>query len=863
MGDVRYVPHYEAVRTAPRPLDAIRALEDDDVVAALAAAAQTNDPYLANVLATEAQNRMRRARIITATLGEGVFAMDTRGHTTFLNPTAERLLGWTRDELLGQPFHPRVHPHVHEEECHVLRVLRTGRPHAQAEDAFETKDGRRIPVDYTATPILREGEVIGTVVVFRDTTERKRAEAAVRESEARLRHVVSNLPVILFALDRAGVFTLSEGIGLEAVGLLPGQLVSRSVFEVYRDDAENLAAARRALRGDSFRVDVETQGRIYDMHYSAVLDAEGRPNGAIGVAFDVTERRKLERDAQARVAFERAVGRISSHLVAASDWDEAANATLDELRRATDADRAHLFLIDGATGRMSNTHERCAPGMAPLQPLLQDLPVADFSRTLRTLEAGKPARIRDTAAVSPDDAGEFRVIAQSGVTSALMLPLSVEGVLRGFVALDYVSRERSWREEDEALLTIAARLLATAQARHLAVQALRANEARLERIVETLVEGVVLTDAAGNIVLANPAAERILGLGRGVILGRTYDAPEWRNFALDGMPLAAEDLPIASAIRTRRPVRLEHRLVKPDGKNIILSVAASPIFTPEGELRGVVASFDDVTERRAAEASASRLAAIVEASLDGIVGKTLDGIITSWNKGAQRLYGYSPDEIVGKHISLIVPPERRGELDRIMERLRAGRNTERLETERLHKDGSRIQVEVTVSPVFDASGRIVAGAAVQHDIRERKRIEAALRESEARYRSLFQAAGLGVVFTRPDGRLVEVNEAFAEMLGYTPEELVGVHVDDVTHPDDAPTGRSLMQDLFAGRVGSFQIEKRYLTKDGRALRARITVSVYREASGRVQFGIGLVESLEETQPASRRSEKRDPRTEAA
>jgi PAS domain S-box-containing protein len=717
MGDVRYVPYYEAVRDAPDPGEAIRVLDDDGVIAALAAASRAKDPYLANVLATEAQNRMRRARTISATLGEGVFALDMHGRVAFVNAAAERTLGWSREELLGHDLHSRIHFDLAPDECPILGVVRTGRARARSDDRFVAQDGTRFPVDYTATPILRDGEPQGVVVVFRDVTERKRAEAALRESEARLRSVVTNAPVVVFCLDVEGVFTLSEGRGLEALGLRSGEIVGRSVFDVYRNAPRIVEGARRALAGESFAVDVEWAGRIFETSYASLHDHEGRPSGAIGVATDVTERRRLERDLRSRVAFERAVARISSHLAGALELDEAVDAALEELRAAADAARAYLFRVDTARGTMSNTHERCASGAECRRDRLQDLPLREHSWWIGRLRTGQPIRLRDLSELPEDAAAERRLLEAQDVRSLIALPLLHEGALRAFVGLDYTEAGKTWREEDESLLTVAARLLATTLARHDATTELRESELRLERLVETLVEGIVVTDVDGHIALANAAAQRILGLRRSDIVGRAFDAPDWRNLTLDGEPMPPEDLPIAVVARTRSPVRrVEHRMVRPDGTDIVLSVNASPLLAPDGRLYGVVASFDDVTKERSDEVARGRLAAIVEASVDGIIGKTLEGVVTSWNKAAERIYGYAAEEAVGRHVSFLVPPERRAEVAEVLRRARAGEATVRMETERVRKDGARIRIELSVSPVRDARGRVVAAAAVQHEI---------------------------------------------------------------------------------------------------------------------------------------------------
>ena len=144
----------------------------------------------------------------------------------------------------------------------------------------------------------------------------------------------------------------------------------------------------------------------------------------------------------------------------------------------------------------------------------------------------------------------------------------------------------------------------------------------------------------------------------------------------------------------------------------------------------------DITKRKQAERAASLLAAIVDFSDDAIISKSLDGVITSWNKSAERLFGYTAQEAIGQYITLIIPPGRRREETMILARLRRGKRVEHFETVRVRKDGTTLDISLTISPVKDAAGRVVGASKVARDITERKQAERALRESEERLRAL-------------------------------------------------------------------------------------------------------------------------------
>lgn len=185
MGDVRYERDLQKIKEAPRPVDAIHALADDAVIHALAASSRGSDPYLANVLATEALNRLRRSRIIASHIGEGVYTIDAEGTFTSVNPAAERLLGWSETELLGQPAMETLRvraadgSEIPQDRGPAARVLIGDT--IERNDVFVTcGDGRLIPIAYVAAPIPGDGSPEGAVVAFRDITERRRAEARRR-----------------------------------------------------------------------------------------------------------------------------------------------------------------------------------------------------------------------------------------------------------------------------------------------------------------------------------------------------------------------------------------------------------------------------------------------------------------------------------------------------------------------------------------------------------------------------------------------------------------------------------------------------------------------------------------------------------
>src|SRR5688572_13299858 len=264
------------------------------------------------------------------------------------------------------------------------------------------------------------------------------------------------------------------------------------------------------------------------------------------------------------------------------------------------------------------------------------------------------------------------------------------------------------------------------------VQDQRLDSAQLQAILDAIPAAIYTTDAEGTVTYFNRAAAELAG--REPVIGKDKWCVTWRLRAMNGEPIAHDECPMAVALRERRPVRgVEAIAERPDGRRVPFLPFPTPMYGPDGEMVGAVNVLVDISDRKETEAARRRaeqvsqqLASIVESSVDAIVSKDLDGVITSWNRGAERLFGYSAREAIGRPITMLFPADLQGEEPRILERIRRGELVEPFETIRQRKDGSRIDISLTVSPIRDPDGRIVGASKIARDIGERKRAERAL-----------------------------------------------------------------------------------------------------------------------------------------
>jgi PAS domain S-box-containing protein len=277
-------------------------------------------------------------------------------------------------------------------------------------------------------------------------------------------------------------------------------------------------------------------------------------------------------------------------------------------------------------------------------------------------------------------------------------------------------------------------------------------------VLESLGIAVYTTDNEGRITYFNEAAAALWG--QRPRLGEDMYQGAWKLYWPDGAPLPMDQSPMAVALREKRASRGGEVVIeRPDGSQVPFLPFAVPAFDRSGTLNGVVNALVDLTDRRRVEISLHRLAAIVESSDDAIVAKDLDGVITEWNAGAQRIFGYAAAEVIGRPITIIIPADRWTEEPRILERIRNGERVEHFETIRKRKDGVEIPVSLTISPIRDDSGRIIGASKIARDISERykarERQALLLREMSHRVKNLFALASAVVTLSTRGARTPE------------------------------------------------------------------------------------------------------------
>ncbi|HUH32742.1 MAG TPA: PAS domain S-box protein [Daejeonella sp.] len=238
-----------------------------------------------------------------------------------------------------------------------------------------------------------------------------------------------------------------------------------------------------------------------------------------------------------------------------------------------------------------------------------------------------------------------------------------------------------------------------------------------QRLIHHLPVAVYTCDKLGHITFYNPAAALLWG--REPVAGRDLWCGSWKLYDSDGEPLAPENCPMFRTLKEGIAIEGEIVIIeRPDGTKVRVKPYPVPLFNSEGKLTGAINTLIHYTDIRKAEENQALLASIVNSSDDAIISKTLDGTITSWNRAAERLFGYTPSEVIGKHISLLIPADRLQEEELIIGKIARGENVDHFETIRSTKDGTEIPISLTISPVTDLSGKIIGASKIARDISE-------------------------------------------------------------------------------------------------------------------------------------------------
>ena len=372
-----------------------------------------------------------------------------------------------------------------------------------------------------------------------------------------------------------------------------------------------------------------------------------------------------------------------------------------------------------------------------------------------------------------------------------------------------------------------------------------ANWEALREVLLNLPVPFYATDAEGRIQLFNAAAAALWG--RSPVVGRDRWSGAARLLHPDGSEMPARDHPMAAVLATGQSCDdVELLFERPNGERRQVVCHLRPLRDVDGRMVGGVGAAIDVTEQRQADEARARLAAIVECSDDAIVSKDLNGIIQSWNRGAERLFGYTAAEAIGRPVTMLIPEDRAGEEEEIRRRIGRGERVEHYDTTRRTKDGRLVEVSITVSPLRDRSGRVIGASKIARDISERRRAD----DTALRLAAIVESSDDAIVSKDLNGIIRSWNAAATRLFGYTPEEAIGRSIMLLIPPE-----RRAEEDMILERIRSGARVEHYSTmrrrKDGGLVEVSLTISPVRDASGRIIGASKIARDVTERNRAQR------------
>ena len=492
--------------------------------------------------------------------------------------------------------------------------------------------------------------------------ERKRIEEALQESEKRLQTVVSNAPIVMWSLDKEGIFTLSEGKGLKALGLRPGEVVGQSVFDVYRDVPQIIEGNRRALAGESSVSIVEAGELIFESHYSPIRNKNGEVIGMIGVSIDITERKRAEEALR----------------VSALQWQTSFDALSDS-----------ICLLD-LEGRFLRCNKATAELLGkPINEIIGRTCWELVHGTSEPIEGCPIVRMRETRR-----------------RESLVLPVGDRWL---DVSADPVL-------DENGKLIGAVHIISDITDRKRADETLRIAKEEYYDLYEKAPLGYHIVDSQGLITGMNKTELHWLGYTKAELIGKkTIFDIQTQESANRGRKL------LQRLVKKGGVADIELDFVRKDGSVMPVNLNISVLHNSKGEFIRTRSIAIDITERKQAEETLRVFSRCADTSVDGIAVGNLEFRITYVNDAFAKMFGYSREELIGKEIAFIYSEDQIPKLEEALKATLEGSWTGELVGKR--KDGALFPVAISASRAVDDKGNVIAHMTSQRDITEQKRAD--------------------------------------------------------------------------------------------------------------------------------------------
>jgi PAS domain S-box-containing protein len=732
----------------------------------------------------------------------GIFIIDPETHIIVdANPVAAQLVGAPLDRIVGAVCHKFVCP-ADKGRCPVTDL---GQTVDNSERVLLTVNGEKRSIIKTVKPVEMEGRPC-LLESFLDITQRKRSEKALEERTAYLDTLIETSPLGIVVLDKDERVQLSntafeklflysreEMQGARLSGLIiPAGLVSegdRFTRECLNGRSIRFTSCRR--RKNNALVDVEV--------YGVPLMIGGQLQGLLALYRDVSERTRIEAEMAERHHLAALAAEIGLALTGADGLSQGLQECVDTLLRNMDIVFAQIWTTNEKDHRLelrasADIQLLSGPSRKRMDP----------ARIERIAESGV---MQLDGAAGPDPSPAPAAAGQPATYTFVGYPLKVREQVLG-VAAAFVSLPLT----DATIQAFESVVHGVAQfvERNRAEASLRESEDRFRTAFEEAPYGMCLTAPDGRFLHANAALCQTLGYTSEELL-----AGAWQQITHPDDLERSRQVALRFSQGEIATTEFEKRYVHKQGNAIWVRLKISVVKNDSGNPSHYITQIEDITRRKLADQAQAFLASLVESSQDAIAGTTPDGIVVSWNRGAAELYGYTAAEMIGKRASiLLVPSDRPDEMPELLTKIRHGERVTGHETVRIRKDGRRVDVSLTISPVFDAAGNVTGAAYIARDISARKIAEERLRASEEGYRELFENASDPVYTFDLDMRITSLNRLAEQTIGYDREEATQMSLRQLVTAEQWQRVEIVIARLVAGHPpAKFEVEIR--ARDGR------------------------------------------------
>ena len=746
-----------------------------------------------------------RFRAIFEAAQDAIFIKDRSLHYTQVNPAMERLFDRPAADLIGKTdkdlFGAASGAQIRADDRRVLGGdVVVGANTRLVRGESKTFHVIKVPLHDDA------GQVMGVCGIARDITELKQAEVALRESEERFKLLFAYAPDAYYLMDLQGNFLDVNRAAEEISGYGREELIGKNyqALPLFDKQQNSLVAALlqqgvdggilgpvelNLKRKDGGNVIIEAKGLALHREGESLL---------LGIARDITARKRAEAALRESEERYRVVFEGSTHGILAVDMETGrfgyANPSICRMLGYSEKELLQLDIAD----------------LHPKDSLDQVMvEFESLARNEKNLAVAIPCRRKDGTVFYADVASAQSLI--QGRRYAV-----------GFF-MDVTERRRA----EEELVSNHAELQETTQ---------RLEQSRniLQLVLESIPVRVFWKDADLRYLGCNALFALDAGLDHPEqLLGQDDFAMIWREQA------EVYRMDDRQVMESRRPkINLVEPQTTPDGGKIWLKTSKVPLQMPNGEVFGVLGLYEDITAHKQAEEALKEreatLRTLIEANPESLLLLDTRGVILAANRVAAQRFDKTLEEIIGTDAFALVPAEVGRKRFEIFQQVVANGTPARFEDVR-----GDFHLDISMTPIFDQD-KVVQVAVLGVDVSLRKLAEAALRESEARFRAIFDYTLVGVSMSDLTGRILQSNQALQQMLGYSAEELRGMSFQEITHPEDLGKTLRSREELLAGKGQHFSMEKRYLRKDGKILWAHVMVALLRDHRGEPQYLLATI-----------------------